>query len=210
MTREEQLAAAWYEAHQEVRTYLEPALGADQARVSASVACALWFQNAADGGNPATGPYGHLFAAAFYTAQQVAQGLATLDQVAMDKRIGIDRTLLPYQLSKIHTDIWKTAQLLHWDRKTVHRVSIGLSLVWPVSDSGWAPLGTRELSPLVLPLFRRAVETLTHHTCLDCAICTEGAVRWEDADRATEQWFTGRRLAKEEAACPTEERSPSP
>jgi hypothetical protein len=206
VTREEQLSAAWYEAHNAIRMYAETWMDVDTSRAVASSACAVWVQAAADGGATHAAPYANLYTCTYILMANHSMQFnrpTEADAVAM---IPLNTTLLPYQLSKIYVDIWKAAQLLHWDRKTIHRVARGMSMIWPVSDSGWAPLGVRELGPLVPPLVRRAVETLEHHRCLDCAICTEAAVRWEDADRATEQWFTSRRLAKEEAACPTEER----
>lgn len=198
MNREDQAAAAWYQAHGAIRTYLETWCDVDMARQIASSACAIWVEQAADGTQPSVGPYANLYACAIGVLGPMSLTVEVPSLEAAQDAVPLNTTLLPYQLSKIHTDVWKAGQLLHWDRKTIHRAARGLSLIWPVSDSGWAPLGVQELSPLVPPLTRRAVETLNHHRCLDCAICTEAAVRWENADAATEQWFTQRRLARKE------------
>jgi len=210
MNRVEQLYAAWYEAHGELRTFLEHWTYVDKARAVATASCAGWARHALDGGQFHTGPYSGLYTVAYETAM-LSVGGADIPpfEVAQDK-IPMNRSLLPYQLSKIYVDTWKAGQFLHWDRKTANRVTRALSLIWPVSDSGWAPLGVDEINPLAVPLARRAVQVLDEHTCLDCAICSEAVVRWEGADRATEEWFTARRLGKLEAECPTEEKSPSP
>lgn len=209
MTREQQLSAAWYEAHQELRVFLEPWTYIEKARAVATASCALWVRHALDGRQYQSGPYGGLYALAYETAKLSISGPALPPAEVAERLIPIDRTLLPYQLSKIHADVWKAGQFLHWDRKTANRVTRALSLIWPSSAETWAPLGPDMINPLAIPLARRAVETLNHHTCLDCAICTEAAVRWEGADRATEEWFTERRLLREEAACQTEGKSPS-
>ncbi len=209
MNREEQLSAAWWEAHQGLRTYAETWVDVDQARRVASSACALWVQAAADGTEPRVGPYANLYGCAYILMTTLSMAFVMPTEEQAQAAIPLNTTLLPYQLSKIHTDIWKAAQFLHWDRKTVHRVARGMSLVWPVSDSGWAPLGAQQLGPLVPPLVRRAVETLEHHRCLGCKICDEATVRWESADRATEEWFTARRLSREGESCPTQGKSPS-
>lgn len=210
MNREEQLRAAWYEAHQELRVFLERWTYVEKARAVATVTCALWVRHALDGRQFHTGPYAGLYAAAYETAKLSIGGMEMPDAEEAQEFIPIDATLLPYQLSKIYVDCWKAGQLLHWDRKTGNRATRSLSLIWPVSAAGWAQLGPDMINPLAVPLARRAVETLNHHQCLDCDICTEAAVRWEGADRATEEWFTTRRLSKEEAACQTEGKSPSP
>jgi hypothetical protein len=196
--REEQYFTAWYEAHGALRTYLEPWTDVDMARQLASTAVAVWMQSAADGEQPPSGPYAALYAAAYILLGSLSIRYEVPDDVTAMQAVPLNTTLLPYQLSKLYVDIWKAAQFLAWDRKTIHRVSRGLALIWPVSDSGWAPLGPVELGRLVPPLARRAVETLEHHRCLDCAICTEASLRWENADRATEEWFTERRLARME------------
>jgi hypothetical protein len=209
VSREEQLQTAWYEAHQELRKYLEPWTYLETARSIASVACALWVRKALDGWVSHTGPYGLLYEGAYETAKLSEAGMNVPDLAVAERTIPTHGTLLPYQLSKIYVDCWKAGQLLHWDRKTANRATRALSMIWPTTASSWAPLPPDKINPLAAPLARRAVETLNHHECLDCAICSEAAVRWESADRATEEWFTGRRLKKEEEACPTEERSPS-
>lgn len=196
--REEQAFTAWYEAHQGLRTYLEAWMNVEQARQLASSATAIWMQQAADGVEPSVGPYANLYACAYAAMGPLSITFELPDDVTAMEAIPINTTLIPYQLSKLFVDIWKASQLLSWDRKTIHRVARGLALIWPVSDSGWAPLGVVDLGKLVPPLVRRAVETLEHHRCLDCAICTEAALRWENADRATEEWFTERRLTRTE------------
>jgi len=134
-----------------------------------------------------------------------AEGSIPLDIAAA--AIPINTSMLPYQLSKIHTDIWKAGQLLSWDKKTIRRVAKGLNRAWPVSPGGWAEIGALPLGNLVPPLVRRAVAVLSEHECFDCAVCGEAAVRWENADRRTEEWFAGARFRKKEEPCPTEEKS---
>lgn len=209
MTPEERLTAAWFEAHQELRVFLEHWTYVDKARAVATASCALWVRHALDGRVAHSGPYGLLYAAAYETAKMTVGGMDVAPPEEAERLIPLDKTLLPYQLSKIYTDCWKAGQLLHWDRKTANRATRALSMLWPTGPTGWCEIGPDKINPLAIPLARRAVETLEHHTCLDCAICTEAAVRWESADRATEEWFTARRLLNEEEACPTEERSPS-
>lgn len=209
VNRDEQLSAAWYEAHSAIRVYVETWMDVDTARAVASSACAVWVQSAADGDAVQPAPYALLYGCAYILMADYSMQFDRPTEADAVQAVPLNTTLLPYQLSKIYVDIWKAAQLLHWDRKTIHRVAMGACRTWPVTAGGWAELGSQPLGKLVPPLVRRAVETLNHHRCLDCAICTEAAVRWENADRATEQWFTARRLQREEAACPTEERSPS-
>lgn len=208
--REGQLLTAWYEAHQELRTYLETWTYIEQARQMASSAIGHWVQEAADGEQPSTGPYVALYASATAVANLVMYANDSIPLTNAAAAIPINATLLPYQLSKIHTDIWRAGQLLSWDRKTIHRVAMGACRTWPVTAGGWSELGSEPLGKLVPPLVRRAVDVLSNHRCLDCAICAEAAVRWEEADRRTEEWFTGARLRRDGEACPTEERSPSP
>lgn len=209
VTLEEQLRAVWYEAHQEIRVFAQEWTDLKVGRSVASVACALWVRHSLDGRQSHTGPYGLLYAAAYDTVKLTPYGMLQPSAEEAEHKIPMNTTVLPYQLAKIYVDIWKAGQLLHWDRKTANRATRALSIIWPAGAESWFPLGGDEINPLAGPLARRAVETLSHHECLDCAICTEAAVRWEGADRATEEWFTARRLAKEEAACPTEEKSPS-
>jgi len=209
VTREEKLSAVWYEAHMGLREYLEAWVDVDTARTAASKACAIFVEQAADGMQLKVGPYGQLYAAAYACIGPLSMRFEIPSDEIAQAAVPAHARRLPYDLSKVYTDVWKASQLLHWDRKTIHRVTRGLALTWPVSDSGWAELGVTPLGNLVPPLVRRAVETLDHHRCLDCKICTEAAVRWEYGDNCTEAWLTARRVAKEEAACQTEERSPS-
>lgn len=209
MNREEQLRAAWYEAHQGLRDYLEPWSDIDTARRLASHACGIWVQMAADGVSLSAGPYASLYACAYQTLTALSLTFEIPTDAIALSAVPVNTTLLPYQLSKIYVDVWKAAQLLHWDRRHIHRLAVGLGTVYPVTPHDWAELGSQPLGNMVPPLARRAVEVLEDHQCLDCQICAAGALRWEDADRATERWFTDQRLEREEAACPTEERSPS-
>lgn len=209
MILEDRLQAAWFEAHQELRVWLEQWMYVEKARMVATVSCALWVRHALDGQVAYLGPYGLLYVAAYETAKLSVGGADMPEAKVAEQSIPMHATMLPYQLSKIYVDCWKAGQLLHWDRKTGNRVTRALSLIWPTTASSWAPLGQDQVNPLAVPLARRAVETLGHHTCVDCAICTEAAVRWEKADETTEAWFTGRRLQKEEGACQTEGKSPS-
>jgi len=209
VNRGEQLQTAWWNAHQELREYVEPFVTIDQARHVASLAVGYWVEMAADGHQPATGPYGQLFAAAYGCIKAIT---AMTDEDSIEKmedRVPADNSMLPYQLSKIYVDIWKASQLLSWDRKTIHRLGRGAAVVWPVSDGGWAELGVTPLGKLVPPLVRRAVEVLDLHQCIGCNICAQAALRWEQADSHTEAWATNRRLKREEAACQTEESSRS-
>jgi hypothetical protein len=207
--REEQLRATWFEAHQELRKFLEQWTYVDKARAVATVSCSLWVRHALDGRVTHSGPYGLLYAAAYETARMTVGGMDLPAIDVAEETIPMHATMLPYQLSKIYVDCWKAGQLLRWDSKTMNRATRPLSLIWPTSASSWIELGSDKINPLAIPLARRAVETLNHHRCIDCAVCTEAAVRWEKADEATEQWFTGRRLKREEEACQTEGKSPS-
>lgn len=209
VSREEQLRAAWYEAHQELRTFLDPLTWIEKSRATATAAISLWVRRAVDGYTAPVGPYGLLYGEAFALANTLPGFSDVPDVAALYAQIPLNRSLLPYQLSKIYTDIWRAGQLLHWDRKTANRATRALSLVWPTSPRDWSLLGPDEVNPLAIPLARRAVDVLGEHTCVDCTICTEAALRWEDADRVTEAWLTNVRLKREEEACPTEERSPS-
>lgn len=208
MNRGEQLQTAWFDAHQELRVFLSKWVTADEALPMASTACGWWIERAADGEQPSTGPYVALYASAVSVVnlQISMHGTIPLDVAAV--HIPVNTSMLPYQLSKIHTDIWRAAQLLSWDRKTIRRVSKGITRVWPVSATSWGNMGLEPLGNLVPPLVRRAVDVLSEHECLGCKVCDETAVRWENADRRTEEWFVGARLRKETDACPTQERSP--
>lgn len=209
MSRTEQLQAAWFEAHQELREFLSQWTYEEQARQIASTACSYWVQRAADGEQPETGPYVALYASAVAVLNQTSFAAATIPLDLAAAAIPTDRTLLPYQLSKIHTDVWMAGQLLSWDRKTIHRLARSLVHVYPAFGGRPVEMVAAFSNKLALPLLRRAVEVLDEHKCLDCKICGESAVRWEDADRRTEEWFTGARLRKERDVCPTQERSPS-
>lgn len=209
MTRAELLMTAWYEAHQELRTFMRPYCDEEIGRRLASTAFALWTGLAADGYQPKVGPYGQLFASCYAAAKPVLGTMLLDDDVAIEARVPLDSSMLPYQLSKIYVDIWRAAQLLSWDRKTRNRAARGFGLVYPVLQGGWAQLGSQPVGKLWPPLLRRALDVLEQHQCLDCTICGQGALRWETADANTEAWSTDRRLRREEAACPTEEKSPS-
>lgn len=209
MNRERQLRQFWFDAHQALRIYLEKWTSIEVARALASHACAIWMQHAADGLVEKVGPYVGLHKAAYAVLSPLSMTYDVPTWEDAQRAIADSGTLLPYQAAKVYVDVWRAAQLLSWDRKTIHRASKGLSVVFPSGPTGWLPLGQADLGRLVPPLARRAVEVLETHRCLDCQICAESALRWEDADIATEQWFTARRLEREEAACPMEERSPS-
>ncbi len=183
--------------------------GPSEARSIASAACGWWVERAAEGEQPETGPYVALYASAVAALNQKGCWGSSIPLDVAATHIPVNTSLLPYQLSKIHTDIWKASQLLSWNRTTIRRVAKGLVRTRPVSPGGWAEMGGAPLGNLVPPLVRRAVAVLSEHQCIDCRICDEYAVRWENADRCTEEWFTGARLKKEEAACQTEGKSPS-
>jgi hypothetical protein len=200
---------AWYEAHQELMTFLCLWTGPIEARSIASAACGWWVERAAEGEQPEPGPYAALYASALAVLNQRGTAEGSIRSEVAVSHIPINASMLPYQLSKIHTDIWKAAQLLGWNRTTVRRVAKGLVRTRPVMAGGWAEMGSAPLGNLVPPLVRRAVAVLSEHQCVDCRICGEHAVRWENADRRTEEWFTGARLKKEEERCQTEGKSPS-
>lgn len=208
MNRGEQLQTAWFDAHQELRVFLSKWFTADEALPMASTACGWWIERAADGEQPSTGPYVALYASAVAVANVQISMFGALKMDIAASHIPVNTSMLPYQLSKIHTDIWRAAQLLSWDRKTIRRVSKGITRVWPISATSWREMGLEPLGNLVPPLVRRAVDVLSEHECLGCKICDETAVRWEDADRRTEVWFVGARLRKERDVCPTQEKSP--
>jgi len=153
----EQLLSAWFDAHQELRVFLARGEVAADTRFLASTACGWWVERAADGEEPSTGPYVALYASAVATMNQRANLGGSIPLEVAASHIPINTTMLPYQLSKIHTDIWKAAQLLSWDRKTIRRVAKGLVRTWPVSSGGWAEVGAAPLGNLVPPLVRRAV-----------------------------------------------------
>lgn len=196
MNREEQARAAWYEAHTVLREFLEPLTGMDKARELASKACGYWLQAAADGMVTPYGPYAQLYAAAIHAVQQECGVLLMATIGTLERAVPVSQTLLPYQLSKIYTDVWKAAQFLAWDRKIIHRAAKGVAQSYPDSPTTWAPLGIDWIGPLVLPLGRCAVEVLSTHECLECEICAQAAVRWEDDDSRTEKWNTNQRLAR--------------
>lgn len=198
MTRQQLAAAAWYEAHWELREYLENYVSIELARNVASKACGLWVRKAADGEVLTFGPYAGLYEAAQYCLGHDT-GMAYVEH-SEDPYSDVkpSTTLLPYQLAKLYTDIWSAAQLLSWDRKTVNRASKGISEVWPSNATSCMSIDPDGPGPLALALGRRAVDVLSEHRCLDCAICTEAATRWEADDRRTEEWFTARRLSRSE------------
>lgn len=195
--RAHQLGAAWFEAHQELRAFLETWLDIEVARTMASRALGIWVQQALDGVEPPLGPYANLFVAAHYCLTAKIDGRPGPSREEAWLQAPMDRTLLPYQVAKIHTDLWKAGQLLAWDMRTIHRVSRGLSLVWPSSATHWTTLDPGVETKLVGSLLRCAVESLSEHRCVDCLVCAEHALRWEKADERTEQWFTARRLNQE-------------
>jgi hypothetical protein len=201
--------AAWYEAHQELMMFLCLWTGPVEARVAASAACGWWVERAAEGEQPETGPYVALYASALAVLNQRGTSAGGIPPDVAAEHIPVNTSMLPYQLSKIHTDVWKAGQLLSWDRKTVRRVAKGLVRTRPVTSEGWVEIGGAPLGNLVPPLVRRAVAVLSEHECIDCSICGEYAVRWENADKHTEEWFTGARLRKEKVECPTEGKSQS-
>ena len=191
------LTRTWYEAHTVLREYLEQYVANDVARTLASRACSVWVQSAADGNRPQRGPYAYLYTCAIVVLQEnLGMGL-TIAVCDLEVAIPVSTELLPYQLAKLFTDVWKAGQLLSWDRKTIHRAAKGLSKRWPDSPSTWCELVGDEMSPLVLPLARRAVAVLSEHQCLDCQICGEAAVRWEEDDQRTEVWNANQRLARQ-------------
>lgn len=194
--RAKQLMQLWYDAHTAIRVFLEDYTDLDEARRLASRACAIWVQAAGDGMVTPSGPYAQLYAAAVYVLHAHLGVLMPVTDAELEAAVPVSTELLPYQLSKTYTDIWKASSLLVWDRKTVHRVAKGLGCTWPSSATTWSILGAEEISPLVIPLLRRAVVVLSEHECYDCMICGEAAVRWEEDDKRTETWNVNQRLAR--------------
>ncbi len=198
MSREEQARAVWYEAHDALREWVQPYVSVLLGRRFASEACGLWVRNAADGKVPTTCAYALVYDAMRHVlSEQPAMAELPLP-AALQPPLHSSTALLPYQLSKIYWDIWKAAQLLHWDQKIRNRASKGISETWPFSPDGLTSVDIVGLSPLAAPLGRRAVAVLDEHECVDCAICNEAAVKWEDEDKRTELWFTAQRLSRKE------------
>ena len=195
----EDVKELWYEAHTALREYLEPFSDIEYARSMASKACGYWVQAAADGMVTPYGPYAQLYASAVYVLQHQA-GLTVIFPVeTLESAVPVDNGRLPYSLSRLYNEVWFAAQLLHWDRKTVHRAAKGLSQSWPSSSTTWSPLGVDWLGGLVLPLARRAFDVVVEHKCLDCVVCQDFSVRWENDDKRTEEWKTNQRLARLES-----------
>lgn len=196
--RVEQAKTAWYEAHQEITTFLLNWVGPSTAKVLASGSCGLWIRRAMDGFDTTTGPYGLLYAIAYELVKLSPNGMFVPNEYKAQDFIPLDTRLLPYQLSKLYVDSWKAARLLGWDRQTINRVTRALSAAWPTSQWEWAELEPEMISRLAPGLASCAFDVLSVHECLDCDICSEASARWEQGDIVTERWFTGRRLTMKE------------
>lgn len=194
MTAEQQARAAWYEAHDALRAWVQPYMSLELGRSLASKACGFWVRKALDGDVPTTCAYALLFEAMQHVAAQNGS-LAKLGvpEVLDDLPDG-SRTLLPYQMSKLYWDIWNAGQLLKWDRNIRNRASKGVSASWPSGPVYWSSLDSSGIGALAESLGRRAVVVLSEHECTDCSLCNEAAEKWEAEDQRTEIWFTARRL----------------
>jgi len=193
-----QIQAAWYAAHDAVRAYLQPFASVPLGRSLASQACGLWVRKAADGETMSSCPYAGLFEAAAHALIHLPSMPCDVDEHVLIHAIPLDNSMLPYQMSKIYVDVWKAGQLLGWEKKLINRASNYVTASWPVNPTCYATFDPNGIGPLAEPLARRAVETLDQHQCLDCTICTDASERWEDSDKATEQWFTAQRLQRKE------------
>ena len=196
MNSEQQLRAAWFEAHDEVRAYLQPFASIELGRKLASQACGYWVRKAADGAVPSSCAYASLFEAAAYLLVHHPAMPCTVSEQKLHDNIPYASTLLPYQMSKLYVDVWKAGQLLGWERKLINRASKYVSEVWPSSATCHTAFDLQGLGPLAEPLARRAVAVLSEHQCLECEICDQASQRWEDEDKRTEEWFTAQRLSR--------------
>lgn len=196
--RVEQAKAAWFEAHQDVRFWLEPFLEIELANRVASRACAHWVRVALDGDQTTNGPYQDLFKLAFGAISGRPGSVDLPSWSELEQGIPYDTKLLPYQLSKLYSDFWKAGQLLKWDNKTSNRASRALVGIYPINEWQWESFHPLDTYRAAEALARCAFDVLSTHTCEDCTTCIEHAERWENADACTEAWFTGRRLARKE------------
>lgn len=194
MTAEQQARAAWYEAHDGLREWVQPFLSIALGRRFASKSCGYWVRQALDGHTPQTCAYDLLFQAMRHVVG-LEPGMPELGiPELLHDTPDSTRTLLPYQMSKLYWDIWKAGQLLKWDQKIRNRASKGVSEAWPSGPVYWTSLDPLGIGPLAGPLGRRAVEVLAEHECTDNSLCNEAAEKWEAEDKRTETWFTARRL----------------
>lgn len=196
MTAEQQARAAWYEAHDGLREFVQPFFSLDVGRRLASEACGLWVRNALDGKVPDTCAYALTFDAVSHLVIQQPGPTSLVSPGALSMRYPLSQSLLPYQLAKLYWDIWKAGQLLKWDQKIRNRASKGVSEAWPSGPVYWTSLDPLGIGPLAGPLGRRAVEVLAEHECTDNSLCNEAAEKWEAEDKRTETWFTARRLER--------------
>lgn len=198
MSSEELARSIWYEVHDGLREWVQPYVSVLLGRRLASEACGLWVRNAADGKVPTTCAYALAYEAMRHVLAEQPGMIEGGLPAGLEPPMQSPTSLLPYQMSKLYWDVWKASELLHWDQKIRNRASKGVSSAWPWGPHQCAGVDVEGLSPLAGPLGRRAVAVLVEHECLDCAICTEAAVKWEDEDKRTEQYFTARRQQREE------------
>ena len=198
MTREALALATWFDTHEELRGFLQPLVSIGMGRRMASDACGLWVRNAGDGKVPTTCAYALAFDAVSHVLISEPGPTELVSAAALSLLYPLPHSELPWTLAKLYWDIWKAGQLLSWDKKTVNRASKGISDHWPWGPSQYAALDPNVSSHLAKPLGRRAVEVLDEHECLDCAICTEWAEKWEAEHARTEAWITARRQQRKE------------
>lgn len=198
MTAEQQARAAWYEAHDALRAWVQPHMSLEIGRSMASKACGLWVRSALDGQVPFTCAYALLFEAMQNVVAQEGSLVKLGVPEVLDELPDGSRTLLPYQMSKLYWDICKAGRLLKWDKQICNRASKAVSGSWPSGPVHWASLDPDGIGVLAKSLGRRAVVVLSEHHCLACEVCVEMAGYWDDEDQRTERWFTVRRLEKAE------------
>lgn len=163
----------------------------------ASATLGLWTRAAMDQPGLGSCPWSRLFAITeVVTLKTLGMGL-TLTSGEFWDAIPLDIPGLPYDLAHVEAELWKLAQLMEWDRHTINALTKQMQYV------GFAPAGdllmlgrNMDGSPEHL-LARRAFEVYHAHEQDGCVVCQMAGHRWDAEDRATEQWLTEQRLARE-------------
>jgi len=197
ISREDQWRGLWFEAHQTLMTYLEPAVDDDPARAIASRALGYWLQSAGDGLETTHGSY----AALLEVAKHELTSRFSLDENLTPYQLGLPDlstfSTLPYSLGFAYCDFRRIVQLCGWDKATIHRLAKALSQTWPVSREGWGRLVENVHTNLVTASLRRALEVRATHACDGCLTCEEFGVRWEKEDQLTADWLISERIGRD-------------
>lgn len=197
MTRYSTVTAIWYRAYWLIQNFLGQLLDDVDVRPAAAKACALWFQNAADGIETTNGAYRSLFAAAelvWAERDPMALAAATLD---VEARIPLDVDHLPCDLARLYGAIWQSAQLCQWDRATIHRISKRISNLIPSAVDEWWEWEPVPIDDPVARLARRAFDLMYEHECDDNPVCARSGEIWAREDRMNDRWIENERLARE-------------